>query len=113
MADLATRLQLKGATIRVLHAPEDLVLDVPQDNAAAAVLLSVRNRADLDRRVDQVLPGAERDQLTWLAYPKAGQLGTDLNRDTLTAAMRAKGVRPVRQVSIDETWSALRFRPEL
>jgi hypothetical protein len=46
-----------------------------------------------------------------VAYPKAGQLGTDLNRDPLAAAFTASGLRPVRQVSIDATWSALRFRP--
>ena len=42
---------------------------------------------------------------------EAGKLGTDLNRDTLAAALAVEGVQPVRQVAIDETWSALRFRP--
>jgi hypothetical protein len=27
------------------------------------------------------------------------------------ALLTAEGVQPVRQVAIDETWSALRFRP--
>lgn len=45
------------------------------------------------------------------AYPKAGQLGTDLNRDILGGALAGEGVQPVRQVAIDEVWSALRFRP--
>jgi hypothetical protein len=38
-------------------------------------------------------------------------LGTDLNRDRLWAALADAGVWPVRQVSIDQMWSALRFRP--
>jgi hypothetical protein len=29
----------------------------------------------------------------------------------LAALVTERGVRPVRQVAIDETWSALRFRP--
>ena len=41
----------------------------------------------------------------------AGQLGTDLNRDVLAALLTGQGVQPVRQVAIDGTWSALRFRP--
>jgi hypothetical protein len=49
--------------------------------------------------------------LTWVAYPKAGQLGTDLNRDKLAALLKADGVRPVRQIAIDDVWSALRLRP--
>jgi hypothetical protein len=51
------------------------------------------------------------DRLAWIACPKAGKLGTDLNRDILAALVADRGVRPVRQVAIDETWSALRFRP--
>ena len=54
---------------------------------------------------------ARRDKLAWIAYPKAGKLGTDLNRDILSAALAVEGVQPVRQIAIDEVWSALRFRP--
>lgn len=35
----------------------------------------------------------------------------DLNRDSLAALLGQRDVRPVLQVSIDATWSALRFRP--
>jgi hypothetical protein len=54
---------------------------------------------------------ARADRLAWISYPKGGRLGTDPNRDRLAAALAAHGVQPVRQVSIDDTWSALRFRP--
>jgi hypothetical protein len=46
-----------------------------------------------------------------VAYPKAGHLGTDLNRDRLRDVLLALGVQPVRQVAIDGVWSALRVRP--
>lgn len=49
--------------------------------------------------------------IAWAAYPKAGQLGTDLNRDLLSEALEERGVQPVRQIALDEVWSALRFRP--
>src|SRR5580700_2276887 len=55
------------------------------------------------------LAGPARD--AGAAYPKAGQLGTDLNRDRLAAALEGQGIRPVRQVALDDVWSALRFRP--
>ncbi|MBW3554321.1 MAG: hypothetical protein KY466_12455 [Gemmatimonadetes bacterium] len=47
--------------------------------------------------------------LAWIAYPKAGQLRTDLNRDVRAAG--AHGLKGLRQIAIDEVWSALRFRP--
>ena len=57
------------------------------------------------------MPPAARDALTWVAYPKAGKLGTDLNRDVLAELVKREDVRPVRQVALDDVWSALRLRP--
>ena len=46
----------------------------------------------------------------WVAYPKAGKLDTDLNRDTLWPLLEKKGVEGVRLVALDDTWSAMMFR---
>jgi hypothetical protein len=67
--------------------------------------------AEVDAKADPVLAAARADRIAWLAYPKGGKRGTDLNRDILWNHMLGKGVQGVRQVAIDETWSALRFRP--
>ena len=37
--------------------------------------------------------------------------GADINRDSLWPMVAVHGLRPITQVAIDETWSALRFRP--
>jgi hypothetical protein len=113
---LAQKLQLKpGQVVLVLGAPPGAALDVPQaegeGDEADAVLLFVHTRTELDERADPVVAAAGRDALAWVAYPKAGKLGTDLNRDSLAAALIERGVRPVRQVAVDDVWSALRFRP--
>jgi hypothetical protein len=115
-ATLAKKLQLKpGQTLRALHAPDGFEADVPDagaaDAPALATLVFVTTFAQAEERVAPAVAAALADDLAWVAYPKAGQLGTDLNRDSLTAFMTARGVRPVRQVAIDDTWSALRFRP--
>ena len=47
----------------------------------------------------------------WIAYPKAGKLDSDLNRDILWRHLLKKGVQAVRQVALDNVWSAMRFRP--
>jgi hypothetical protein len=112
---IAQKLQLKpGQVVVVLGAPPGADLDLPQGASDPgepdAVLLFVRNRAELDERAAPVVEAAGRDALAWVAYPKAGQLDTDLNRDTLAALLTERGVRPVRQVAIDDVWSALRFR---
>jgi hypothetical protein len=45
----------------------------------------------------------------WVAYPKGNR--ADVNRDTLWPILGEYGLRPIGQVSLDEVWSALRFRP--
>ncbi len=114
---LAKKLQLKpGTTLAVTGAPPDLDLDLGDDVAttgaqdAGAVLVFVSRRADLDS-IGSFLDAARADRLAWIAYPKGGRLDTDLNRDIVWELLSAQGIRPVRQIAIDETWSALRFRP--
>ena len=113
--DLSSKLQLKpGQSAAVLNPPPGLAL--PEVVAAAtaadadAVIAFVVRQDDLGS-AQQAVAAARADRLAWIGYPKGGQLGTDLNRDRLVAALAGRGVQPVRQVSIDDTWSALRFRP--
>ncbi|MCL1868856.1 MAG: hypothetical protein FWF90_00370 [Promicromonosporaceae bacterium] len=117
--DLAVKLQIKaGARLAVVALPDDVALDLPDtiarvdDPAAAdAVVVFVRDAAGVDAVAGPAVAAATDDRLAWVCYPKAGKLGTDLNRDSLAALMIARGTRPVRQVSVDDVWSALRFRP--
>lgn len=110
---IASKLQLKdGETVRLVNAPKDVDLGLATAGADAdAVLVFVRNKAELEQHEQAALDHAADDRLTWIAYPKAGQLETDLNRDIVWELLDGKGVRPVRQVALDDTWSALRFRP--
>ena len=112
---MISKLQIKpGQSVAILNAPPDLVLpDVPavaDAGDADVVVAFVACRDDLPS-AEQAIAAARADRLAWISYPKGGQLGTDLNRDRLAAALAAHGVQPVRQVSIDGIWSALRFRP--
>ena len=116
--DLAAKLQLQpGQRLELVAPPETVAAALAGVTArgdgdpGAGLLVFVTDRAALGHRQHQVVAAASADRLTWVAYPKAGQLGTDLNRDSLAALLTAGGVRPVRQVSVDDVWSALRFRP--
>ena len=114
--DLAKKLQLRpGQGVDVtgvdLTTVPSLADVTTTDRPEAAVLAFVADRAALEDHLAAVVAAASADRLTWVAYPKAGQLGTDLNRDVLAALLTDEGVRPVRQVAIDDVWSALRFRP--
>jgi hypothetical protein len=117
--DVGAKLQIKpGVSVALLHVPPDVAIDLPEgcmttsDPAGAeAVVVFVTNRDELAERAEPAVNAALRDALAWVAYPKAGKLGTDLNRDTLREVLGARGIDTVRQVAIDDVWSALRFRP--
>jgi hypothetical protein len=113
--DVSSKLQLKpGQSVAVLNLQPGLVLPsvvtAPTAADADAVIAFVVRQDELGS-AEQAVAAARADRLAWICYPKGGQLGTDLNRDRLVAALAEHGVQPVRQVSIDDTWSALRFRP--
>jgi hypothetical protein len=109
------KLHLKpGMELRVLGKPASVKLagvKTTSSNAADGVLVFVKKLAELERKAGTLVGAAQEERLAWVAYPKAGQLGTDLNRDIVWKHMRKYGVQAVRQIAIDEVWSALRFRP--
>ena len=117
--DVAAKLQIKpGASVLVGNAPEGFALELPESNRTAgtgeqadAVLVFVRDTSEVGVHSAPFVEAARRDAIAYIAYPKAGQLGTDLNRDILWDMLRREGLRGVRQVSLDDVWSAMRFRP--
>ena len=116
---VGAKLQVRpGSSVAVLGARDGLDLELPdgttraEDPARAdAVIAFVVDAAALDSVAEPAIRAARDDRLAWIAYPKAGQLGTDLDRDVLARLVTARGARPVRQVALDGVWSALRFRP--
>jgi hypothetical protein len=112
---LAKKLNLKdGMKVRVIGKPAIDLDDVETTtrSTADAVLVFARSLGEVDGKCGPAIEAAREDRIAWIAYPKAGQLGTDLNRDVLWKHLLKHGIQGVRQVAIDEVWSALRFRPK-
>jgi hypothetical protein len=75
-------------------------------------LVFVPDRAAVAKFASLATKAIKPDGLLWFAYPKlTGAIRTDINRDTGWEPVRAVGFAVVAAVSIDATWSALRFRP--
>ena len=104
-------LGLKGELESLGH---DLRIDLEALGAGVertASLYVVQSQQALEALAQPITTSAATDLLTWVSYPKAGPLGMDLNRDVLAALLIERGAKPVRQIALDATWSALRFRP--
>jgi len=70
-------------------------------------------KADLLKAARSLLRVVEDGSVVWFVYPKqtSRAMKSDLNRDICWEALKPLGLQPVRQVAIDEDWSALRFKP--
>jgi hypothetical protein len=123
MTPLFKKLNLGAAqAVHVLNAPASFEAEVAalggvQVKRAAAgrvsfALAFVKTLADVQQVTEQLTRNAEEDAVLWMVYPKgtSKKYTCQFNRDTGWAALGQAGYEPVRQVAIDEDWSALRFR---
>jgi hypothetical protein len=88
--------------------PEGVRLAGDFDQASVALIFA-DDAASLRRILAERASDLARPSALWVAYPKANR--ADINRDSLWPILAEYGMRPVAQVSLDEVWSALRFRP--
>lgn len=125
MSELFIKLNLKDQkTILIYNAPEsfeqeiqqlegiDVVRDVRAVEKIGFSLSFSDKKAHLDAIAALIAAKAEGDAVLWFAYPKgtSKKYQCDYNRDHGWEVLIAAGFRPIRQVSIDQDWSALRFR---
>ena len=76
------------------------------------VQVFVKNMADLQNLLPITTQAIKHDALLWIAYPKGGaKVRTDINRDRLWDAVSKHNLSGVTLISLDEVWSAMRFRP--
>jgi hypothetical protein len=123
MTPLFKKLNLAEATsIHVLNAPASFEAQLQalagvQVNRQASskvvfALAFVKTKQEVETATQALVHAAEGDAQLWMVYPKASskKYKCEFNRDTGWQALGDAGYEPVRQVAIDEDWSALRFR---
>lgn len=116
-ADIYTKLKLKPELQGVTIGPPSDYPDCSQIglvelDEADFVHIFVENKAQFEERVSASLSAVRPSALVWLSYPKiTSKHRSDINRDTLWDLVLPLGWHPVAQVSLGDTWSAIRLRP--
>ncbi|TAE16976.1 MAG: hypothetical protein EAZ47_10180 [Bacteroidetes bacterium] len=126
MQTLLQKLQFKTATnVLLWQAPENIVplLDWPAHvvvhytmpaGGVDFVLAFVHTQADVVLAAQQWLPALalENDVPLWFCYIKGSSktFTTDINRDKGWEPLTPFNLEPVRQIAVNNDWSALRFR---
>jgi hypothetical protein len=119
---LANKLKLRQEEKNLLlQAPEtfvEAVREFPYHTSAESedydyVQLFVKSVEELNTYAPVALKAVKEDGKLWFCYPKkTSGIKTDIHRDTGWEVVHEAGYAGVAAVSIDDTWSALRFRPE-
>jgi len=97
-----------------LSALEDVIVlrESSQADEIHFALAFVTQQTEVDALARELASKARGDALLWFAYPKGSskRYKCEFNRDTGWAILGDLGFEAVRQVAIDDDWSALRFR---
>ncbi|MCM3664972.1 hypothetical protein M3204_11185 [Mesobacillus subterraneus] len=116
LEELIKKLRYKQGPALVLNPPEGYILGIETDKGASEhfdfIQLFVNNSEDVRKWLPDALPLLNEDALFWITYPKqSSKVKTDINRDSLFKLVQELShFRAVSNVSVDEKWSALRFR---
>ncbi|MCU0460723.1 MAG: hypothetical protein MUF36_01715 [Bacteroidales bacterium] len=126
MKELLKKLNYKGQLrIAVLNAEESFYKavakelkgvitddDIDQRCPYGFMILFVKTVADVNQMVPVALHNLTADGILWFCYPKktSKKYKSDLERDKGWKVLNDAGFYGIRMVSIDDDWSAMRFR---
>ena len=112
----------EGMKIRIWNGPNDLnylfeswkkdgLLAHPEENPSF-MLAFVQTEEEVRKYFLEMHSCSPEDELIWLAYPKgtSKKYKAQINRDSGWKIVGELDYEGVRQIAIDEDWSALRFR---
>jgi len=124
MIDLAKKLQIKhGKSWLLYNAPVNYLPSIePLPNGVQinyepfgefdGIQLFIRNSGELSQSLPTIIPLLKPDTIFWLTYPKKSSgLESGLEMMGSWDELSAQGLRIVTSVSVNETWTALRFKP--
>jgi len=120
MQDIIKKLKFKNKAV-ILNAPADIEKEFVElgfttffDKKVKSTdtLVFINNNTEYLDFLNKQLKNVEPDSILWFAYPKGtSKIKTDINRDTIRETGEEFNITTVTAISIDDTWSALRFRP--
>ncbi len=93
---------------------DDLLLDeatyIHEVGEEDAVIIFLRDQEEFLTYVKWFDHLMKSKQLFWIAYPREGSIRSDLSRDKLSKLMQNLGRDVMREIVLNETWAATRFK---
>lgn len=108
----------EGSRAIFIDPPEDIraMLELPDLDIASRLTgyfdyihLFTKTQKDLDKRFPTLRKHLNPGGMLWVSWPKAGQLDTDLGMKIVIRIGYNRGLVESKAISLDMTWSALKF----
>jgi len=125
ISPVAKKLQVKpGKRWLFYQAPENYLATIePMPDGVEAVFdlggdfdgvqLFVKNSTELKERLKVIMPALKPDTIFWITYPKKSSgIPSDLEMMSSWDDLATYNYNGVAAAAIDQTWTALRFRPK-
>jgi hypothetical protein len=126
MTPLFKKLNFKDQpTIIAINSPTSFDGELAQMQSKATIFRNLKDASEtefaicfvtiqneIDDFIVEIFPKLKGDAVLWICYPKgtSKKYKCDFNQDTGWKSLGTLNLEPVRQVAVDEDWSALRFR---
>ena len=98
--------------MREIEKVTSLITNIRDCKKVEFILSFVKTKNEIETIFSSLVKKLEGDAIVWFAYPKktSKKYNVEINRDCGWKVLRNGGLDTVRAVSIDDDWSALRFR---
>jgi hypothetical protein len=121
---LVKKMKLKaGQRAAIVNAPEgyvDTLHPLPEgvelvealDGRFDWVQVFLKNRAELERLLPQLVEALKPTSMLWFTFPKGtSKIQTDLTRDKGWDALQQVDLKWINLISVNDVWSAFAVRP--
>jgi hypothetical protein len=124
MSDLSKKLQIKPGKHWLLFnapanyltifepLPDEVFISYEPTGNFDGIQLFIKNAAELSSSLEVLKPILKPDTIFWVTYPKkSSRMDSGLEMMGSWDELTNSGLRIVTSVSVNETWTALRFKP--
>lgn len=98
---------------RLTPLPDGVSISDELENLHDLIQLFAANWEQLEKQLPLLIEHLKEDGWLWVSYPKgSSKVKTDITRDSIWEYAVGLGLKAAHQMSVDETWSAIRFRKQ-
>ena len=98
--------------IVAINSPKTFDNELEEMSTKANIIKNFMEEIEIEQFISAIYQKLKGDAVIWLCYPKmtSKNYKCDFNRDSGWTSLGKYNLEPVRQVAIDDDFSALRFR---